>query len=266
MGKGRIKFADEEKIFNDITSPNSTVKDDINKIIKNDIKLIAKNESQKKIINSIKNNEITIVAGPSGSGKTFVAVAYALNLLKKSSSQYKKIYLVKSVTTLKGEEIGYIKGDFQDKITPFMWSYYINIEKLISEITLKILIEKEIIKPFPLAYMRGASLDNCIIIADELQNISLDNSLTLLTRIGSNSKIIALGDTNQIDLKNKHDSSLNLLLNLFENTENIGVIKMDEKDINVRNPIITIIEKKFKEHYSKLNKKTKQLITESNGD
>ena len=156
--------------------------------------------------------------------------------------------MVKSVTTLKNEELGFLKGDMKEKIDPFMWSYYINMEKMVQKSTIKSLLDEEMIKPFPLAYMRGASLDDCIIIADEMQNVSLDNSRTLLTRIGSNSKIILLGDVNQIDLKKKDDSSLILLLKMFNDVDCIGTIEMNEKDTNVRNPIISIIEDKYKEH------------------
>ncbi|MFW6219874.1 MAG: PhoH family protein, partial [bacterium] len=111
-------------------------------------------------------------------------------------------------------------------------------------------MNEEIIKPFPLAYMRGASLDNCIVILDEAQNVSLDNSRVFLSRIGSNSKMILLGDTNQVDMKNKRESSLKKLLEMFKDTPKIGVINMEDKDTeNVRNPIIDTIEAKFKKQY-----------------
>ena len=256
MARDRYK---EEREYKELTSVNSgdritEIKGEIGKLVPNDMKIIAKNESQKKLINSIKNNEITICAGPAGTGKTFVAIAMALSLLRKTSNRYKKIYLVKSVTTLKGEELGFLKGDLKEKIDPFMWSFYINMEKLILESSMKSLVEREIIRPFPLAYMRGASLDDCIIIADEMQNVTLDNSRTLLTRIGSNSKLILLGDINQIDMKNKQDSSLETLLNMFEETENIGSIAMSTEDTNVRNPIIDVIEAKFKSQINKPKK------------
>jgi phosphate starvation-inducible protein PhoH len=193
---------------------------------------------------------------------TYVALAYALSLLRKQNNRYKNIYLVKSVTTLKGEELGFLKGDLKDKIEPFMWSFYINMEKIIMETTMKTLIEKNIVRPFPLAYMRGASLDDCIIIADEMQNVSVENSQTLLTRIGSNSKLILLGDINQIDMKNKEETSLNPLLKMFKETENIGTILMDDKNDNVRNPLISVIEEKFKEFYK--NKKENDNRSYSN--
>jgi phosphate starvation-inducible PhoH-like protein len=237
----------------------SHIKKIIGDILPNDIKVIAKNESQKELIKSIKNNEITVCSGPAGTGKTFVSVAYALRLLRAASNRYKKIYLIKSVTTLKNEEIGYLKGGLEEKIEPFMWSFYINMEKIIMKSLIEQLIAEDIIRPFPLAYMRGASLDDCIIIADEMQNVTLDNARTLLTRIGSNCKLLLLGDRNQIDLKNKTDSSLEIILDLFEGVENFGVIRMSEEDTNVRNPLISTIENKFKEYYE-----TKLLLDSNN--
>ncbi|MFA5366497.1 MAG: PhoH family protein [Dehalococcoidia bacterium] len=264
----------EERDYEELISVNNLLdinklKDEIGKILPNDIKIIAKNESQKKLINSIKNNEITICAGPAGTGKTFVAIAYALSLLRKTTNRFKKIYLVKSVTTLKGEEIGFIKGDWKEKIEPFMWSFYMSMEKLLLDATIKNLVDKDIIRPFPLTYLRGVSLDDCIIVADEMQNVSFDNSRTLMTRIGSNSKMILLGDIDQIDIRNKNESSLEVLLDMFKETDNMGVIKMSEEDTNVRNPLITIIENKYKEYLNtngngqKINGGSKQLLLEN---
>jgi len=253
------KFNKESQKLEGIIMPNSEeyitgIKTTINKFIPNELKVIAKNESQKNLIQSIKNKEITICAGAPGCGKTYIAVALALSLLKKSGNRYNKIYLVKSVTTLKGEELGYLKGDLVEKFSPFMMSYYINIEKIIGEVALKGLIEKDIIRPFPLAYIKGSSLDDCIIIGDELQNVSLNNSHVLLTRIGSNAKLILLGDIKQIDIKDKHESSLEQLLVMFENSDKIGTVVMDKNDTNVRNPIIDMIEEKFDEYAEKKGK------------
>jgi len=250
MARDRFK---EEKDFEELTSVNSAqhvqeTKSIIRKLITKDTKIIAKNDSQKKLIQSIKQNEVTICAGPAGTGKTYVALALALSLLRKEGNRYKTIYLVKSIKTLKDEEVGFIKGDLMDKISPAMMSYYINIEKMILKSTMVSLITQDIIRPFPLAYMRGASLDDCIIIADEMQNVTFDNSRTLLTRIGSNCKLLVLGDINQIDLRNKNESSLKVLLELFEGTKDIGVIKMSEEDTNIRNPLINVIEKQYKEY------------------
>lgn len=262
MGRDRFK---EEKDYEELTSVNITaeinkIKLEIKKHIPRDIKIKAANDSQKKLIQSIKNNEITICAGPAGTGKTYVALALALSLLRKENNRYKTIYLIKSVTTLKNEEVGFLKGDLKDKIEPVMWSYYFNFEKLITNTSFKTLIEQDIVRPFPLAYMRGASLDDCIIIADEMQNVTFDNSRTLLTRIGSNCKLIVLGDINQIDMINKRESSLENLLSMFENIDKMGVIRMNESDTNIRNPLISIIEDKFKEHLTENGNGKKQQL------
>jgi len=244
-------YQKQEKEFKEITKDVDllSVKDVMSKIIPEKMKLLAKNDNQKKLMNSIRQNEITIVKGPPGCGKTFVSVGFSLGLLRKKENRFKKIYLVKSVTTLKGEEVGFLKGDLKEKIEPVMWSFTINMEKLIKVSSINKLYESDIIRPFPLAYMRGASFDDCIIIADEMQNVSLDNSRTLLTRIGSNCKLILLGDTKQIDIKNKKISSLEKLLEMFKDTKGIGVINMNEGDTeNIRNPLITVIEKTYDEY------------------
>jgi len=253
MKRDRVK---EEREFEELLTVNSkeqilNIKSIVNELLPKNLKVAAKNDSQINLIKSIKNNEITICAGPGGTGKTFVAMAIALGLLKKSTNRYKKIYLVKSVKTLQGEEVGFLPGDVKEKTDPIMWSFYLNMEKLLLASSIKALIEKDIIRPAPLAFIRGASLDDCIIIADEMQNVSLDNSRTLLTRIGSNSKLILLGDINQIDMKNKDESSLETLLGLFEGVSNMGVIKMSDEDTNIRNPLINTIETKYKTYIEK---------------
>lgn len=248
MAKTKNTEEDVNEILSVVDNITETKKS-IQAHLRSDIKVVSKNDSQKKLIRSIKSNEITICAGRAGTGKTFVSLAFALSLLRKSTNRYKTIYFVKSVTTLKGEEIGFLKGDMKDKIEPFMWSFYINMEKIVNTTSLQALVTENIIKPFPLAYMRGASLDNCIIIADEMQNVSIDNAKTLLTRIGSDSKLLLLGDINQIDMRNKDDSCLGHLIEMFKDTENIGTVMMDDNDINVRNPIISVIEDKFKEKF-----------------
>jgi phosphate starvation-inducible PhoH-like protein len=156
------------------------------------------------------------------------------------------------VTVLKNEELGFLKGDLREKVDPFMESFKSNAKKLFSITNVDSLFESSIIHFLPLAYIRGTNLDNAIIILDETQNVSVDNARTLLTRIGENSKIICLGDTNQIDLRNKAESSLEVLLNIFQNTEDVGTVTMNENDENCRNPIIKTIEAKFKEHYNSL--------------
>ena len=203
-----------------------------------------KNENQGKVRDSIRNNEITIVSGLPGTGKTFLACAEALKLIK-SKPKYKKILLVKSVTQLKGEELGHLPGDIQEKFDPYMGSFVDNFEKIIGESLTYKLRELGLINIQPLAFVRGRSIDNTIIIVDEAQNISIDNMRTLMTRIGDNSKMIILGDVKQKDIRNKKDSSLEIVLDRFNEIEGFGCVELRNPEDVVRNPIIKIIEEVF---------------------
>jgi len=247
MAKGKNRKVEEFNLTE--TEIRNRNKEKINNVLFTEIKVIAKNESQRELIRSIKNNEVTICTGKAGTGKTYVSLAFALNLLKSNNNNFDKLFLIKSVTTLKGEEIGYLKGTLQEKIEPFMWSYFLNLEKIVSDEIITTLFVEKIVRPIPLAYARGITLDNAIIIGDEMQNISLENARTLVTRIGENSKIILIGDSNQIDLKNKKESSLVPLLSMFEDIDKIGCIWMNDNDENIRNPLIDIMEEKFKLYY-----------------
>jgi phosphate starvation-inducible PhoH-like protein len=202
-----------------------------------------KNSSQKKLINLINNNDITISAGPAGTGKTYLACAQALKLLK-SDKRYTKILLVKSVTVLEGEDVGFLKGDLKEKMFPFTISFLDNFYKLIGEESTTTMLNEGLIEVLPLAYIRGRSIDNSIIIVDEAQNISLKNMRSTLTRIGDNSKMIITGDTKQIDIKNKKLSSLDTVVSIFSDKPNIGTMEFKTSDI-VRNPIVMMIEDEF---------------------
>lgn len=248
--------------FKEMTNDNSSIvvpfdyKTEIIKNVPSNIKVVAKNDSQAKLINSIKNNQITICRGSAGSGKTYVALAQALSMLRKAGSTYKKIWLVKSVTQLEGEETGFLKGDIKDKFEPYMSSFYLNFEKIIPEAALRNLINKEIIKPSPIAFVRGVTIDDSIVIIDETQNIRMNSLKTLMTRIGSNSKYIILGDTGQIDLKKAEESSLKPAVEMFVNNTDICVVDMSVTDDNVRNPIIPVIISAFEEYEKNLKSKS----------
>ena len=204
-----------------------------------------KNESQKNLINLINDNKITIAAGPAGTGKTYLACAQALKLLK-SDPRFKKIILVKSVTVLEGEEVGFLKGDLKEKMLPFTISFLDNFQKIIGEGLTQIMLDQGFIEVLPLAYIRGRSIDNAIIIVDEAQNITQKNMRSTMTRIGTDTKMIITGDTKQIDMKNTKLSSLDLVVKLFANKEDIGTMSFSVSDI-VRDPIVKLIEETFDE-------------------
>jgi len=220
-----------------------------------------KTENQKKLVQAIRDNEIIIASGLPGTGKTFLACAEALKFVKSPETTYDKIMLVKSVTTLANEEIGFLKGTMEEKMEPFMDSFLDNFNKIIGEPLTTKLREQGYIQIKPIAYVRGRSIDRSIIIIDEAQNISLDNMRTLMTRIGDNSKLIILGDVKQKDIRNKKDSSLEVVLEKFKDRPRFGTVELRNAEDIVRNPIIKIIEDIFDEiEESKINGNGKKLL------
>lgn len=209
--------------------------------------LKCKNERQKLFVKLINSKDIVICAGPAGTGKTFVACAEALKLLASRNTTYKKIIIAKSVTVLEGEEIGFLKGTMQDKMEPFMISFMDNFHKLIGKELSNALLAAEIIEVLPLAYIRGRSIDNAIIIVDEAQNISLKNMRSTMTRLGEDSKMIIVGDTRQKDIKKNEVSSLEKVVEFFKDMEEFGIMEFNREDI-VRNPLIIKIEETFEDN------------------
>ena len=205
------------------------------------ISVKCKTENQKSLVNSIKDNEVTICSGPAGTGKTFLACAEALKLIKRYA-KYKKIVIVKSVTTLKNEEIGFLKGNLREKMEPFMFSFVHNFEKLVGQAITSRLRELKTIEEMPIAYMRGINLDRSIIIVDEAQNISQENMRTIMTRLGKDSKMVFLGDERQQD--SKGGNGLTFLMDHFSDIEGIGCVQFTKSDV-VRNPLIAKIERVF---------------------
>lgn len=212
-----------------------------------------KSENQKKLVSSIKDKEVTICDGLAGCGKTFLSCAEALKLLKNNYPMYKKIVIVKSVTTLKDEELGFIKGSVDEKLSLPFYSFTGNFEKLIGKELFRSLKEKEMIQEIPIAYLRGVTWDSSIIIVDEAQNITVDNMKTIMTRIGENSKLIILGDVRQVDIK-KHNSSLSKIMDKFELYDDFGIVRLGKEDI-VRNKLISIIDEVFEDIENNLPKK-----------
>jgi phosphate starvation-inducible PhoH-like protein len=199
------------------------------------INLKCKTETQKTFVKSIHGNQIVICAGPAGTGKTYVACAEALSMLAKGV--YKKIIVAKSVTVLEGEDIGYLKGTMREKMEPVMLSFMDNFYKLIGKPLTEELERNDMIEIVPIAYIRGRSIDDTFIIVDEIQNLKKDHLVTILTRIGERSKLLLMGDGDQIDMKKKSDSGLDWLIRTFAEFEDIGVVTFTEDD-SVRNPII----------------------------
>ena len=221
------------------------LKQDLLSQIKIDLK--HKNETQKKLTQSIKNGDVTVCVGPAGTGKTLLSVAEALLLLKTNPDKFHDIKLVKSIVQLKDEDLGTLPGDERDKLKFIMMSFLDAFYQLIGEELTTKLIEVGYIKMEVFGSIRGRSIPNCILLFDEFQNVNDGNAKTLLTRFSENTKVVILGDTNQVDLKKKEDSSLGELVRmvkLLPQEEGINVIEFAEEDI-VRHRLTKFFVKLF---------------------
>lgn len=207
------------------------LKQDLLSQIKIDLK--HKNEIQKKLTQSIKNGDVTICTGPAGTGKTLLSVAEALILLKTNPEIYYEIKLVKSIVQLKDEDLGTLPGDERDKLKFIMMSFFDAFYKLIGEELTNKLLEAGYIKMEVFGSIRGRSLSNCIILFDEFQNVTDNNGKTLLTRFSENTKVIALGDSNQVDLKKPETSCLAELVRMakLHPEEGVNVVEFTEAEV-----------------------------------
>lgn len=207
-------------------------KQDLLSQIKIDLK--HKNETQKRLTQSIKNGDVTVCIGPAGTGKTLLSVAEALLLLKTNPDKYHDIKLVKSIVQLKDEDLGTLPGDERDKLKFIMMSFLDAFYTLIGEELTTKLIEVGYIKMEVFGSVRGRSIPNCILLFDEFQNVNDGNAKTLLTRFSENTKVVILGDTNQIDLKRKEDSSLGEIVKMIKSLpqeEGVSIVEFAEEDI-----------------------------------
>ena len=221
-------------------------------IDKNPITLLplkCKNQKQKFFREQIKNHEITICSGAPGSGKTFITLYEGV--YKMLCKTYDKVILCKSVISTPNENIGYIPGTVDEKMEPHIMSYRGNLEKMLGkeEHVTRLFNEKKI-EVLPLAYIRGITLDNAYIIIDEAQNISLELFKSIITRIGENSKMIFLGDIEQVDFdtdKKRKTSALQHIINIFKDDEDIATVHFEDDEC-VRNPIIPKILNKLRKY------------------
>ena len=214
------------------------------------VRLKCKNKKQKDYANLIEdeNIEMVFVKGKAGCGKTYVAVCKALELLKERE-EFEKIYLITSAVQSE-EELGMLPGTVNEKLYPSMMSFQIVIDELIGKTEREKLFDQGYIEYMPISFLRGVNLRNCIVLGDELQNLTIRGMKTLLTRISYNTKFIIMGDIEQIDrpkLK-KETSGLNYIVEKVKECpdERIGIVEFGEEDV-VRNPIINTILNYFGE-------------------
>lgn len=193
-----------------------------------------RNANQARMVKSFAQNDLTFALGPAGTGKTYIAIALAVHALK--NKQCRKIILSRPAVEA-GEKLGFLPGDMKDKIDPYLQPLYDALEDMIPQQKLKEYMEAQTIQIAPLAFMRGRTLNDAVIILDEAQNTTRHQMKMFLTRLGMNGKMIITGDTTQIDLPHSVQSGLLQALRILKGVKGIGVIEYEKKDI-VRHPLV----------------------------
>ena len=210
-----------------------------------------RNANQKRMVKSCADNDLTFALGPAGTGKTYIAIALAVSALKNKLC--KRIILSRPAVEA-GEKLGFLPGDMKDKIDPYLRPLYDALEDMLPPLKLKEYIESDTIQIAPLAFMRGRTLNDAVIILDEAQNTTRHQMKMFLTRLGMNGKMIITGDTTQIDLPRTVQSGLLQALRILRGVKGIGVIEYEKKDI-VRHPLVQRIVEAY-------NQREKESVAE----
>lgn len=188
----------------------------------------AKSANQKAMVRMVEDNDLTLATGPAGSGKTFIAIVMAVKMLR--SKQVRRIVLCRPAVEA-GEKLGFLPGEMKDKLDPYLQPLYDALMELVPPLKLKEYMESGVIQIAPLAFMRGRTLNDAVVILDEAQNTTTHQMKMFLTRLGMNAKMIITGDISQIDLPAGVTSGLKQAQSILEDVEGIGSITFEKKDI-----------------------------------
>jgi len=197
----------------------------------------ARSENQQRLIDAYQQNDMVFAVGPAGTGKTYLSIALAVRALKEKAA--KKIILSRPAVEA-GEKLGFLPGDMKDKIDPYLQPLYDALEDMLPQAKLQEMMDHHIIQIAPLAFMRGRTLSDAVVILDEAQNTTPQQIRMFLTRMGWNTKMIITGDMTQIDLPRSQKSGLVEALQILSGIEGIGVVELNRKDI-VRHKLVTRI-------------------------
>ncbi|MBE6305083.1 MAG: PhoH family protein [Bacteroidales bacterium] len=217
----------------------------------------ARSPHQRDLVRAFAANDLVFALGPAGTGKTYVAIALAVRALK--NKEVRKIILSRPAVEA-GEKLGFLPGDMKDKIDPYLQPLYDALEDMIPPLKLKEYMESNVIQIAPLAFMRGRTLSDAVIVLDEAQNTTTHQIKMFLTRMGMNAKMVITGDVTQIDLPRSQCSGLVRALNVLRNVEGVGRVDFDKKDI-VRAKLV----QRIVDAYEKYDERTKDASeTEEN--
>ena len=235
----KYNMLNEEDIL-DIVKGKQTKADSVKGVLVYSISgrpIKSRSENQQQLIEAYEKNDMIFAVGPAGTGKTYLSIALAVKALKEKA--IKKIILSRPAVEA-GEKLGFLPGDMKDKIDPYLQPLYDALEDMIPAVKLQDMMEKHIIQIAPLAFMRGRTLSDAVVILDEAQNTTSQQIRMFLTRMGMNTKMIITGDLTQIDLPREQRSGLKEALKILDGVEGIGVVKLGQKDI-VRHKLVTRI-------------------------
>ena len=204
----------------------------------------ARTPNQQKLVDAFSKNDLTFALGPAGTGKTYIAIALAVRALKNKEAR--KIILSRPAVEA-GEKLGFLPGDMKDKIDPYLQPLYDALEDMIPAAKLKEYMDAKVIQIAPLAFMRGRTLNDAIIVLDEAQNTTTHQIKMFLTRLGMNAKMIVTGDATQIDLPRSTTSGLLHALRVLKGVDGIGMVEFCKKDI-VRHALVQRIVEAYEKY------------------
>lgn len=239
----KYNYISEEDIL-DIVKGQKTKADSVKGVIVYSISgkpIKSRSQNQQTLVDAFEKDDMLFAVGPAGTGKTYLSIALAVKALKEK--QVKRIILSRPAVEA-GEKLGFLPGDMKDKIDPYLQPLYDALEDMIPAVKLQDMMEKHIIQIAPLAFMRGRTLNDAVVILDEAQNTTTAQIKMFLTRMGWNTKMIVTGDLTQIDLPKNTRSGLGEAIKILDGVEGISMIRMDDKDI-VRHKLVTKIVKAF---------------------
>ncbi|GJG35327.1 phosphate starvation protein PhoH [Prevotella lacticifex] len=257
MRKHVVKYntITEEDIL-DIVKGKKTKEDAVKGVIVYSISgrpIKSRSENQQKLIDAFEKDDMIFAVGPAGTGKTYLGIALAVRALKEKTA--KKIILSRPAVEA-GEKLGFLPGDMKDKIDPYLQPLYDALEDMLPAVKLQDLMDKQVIQIAPLAFMRGRTLSDAVVILDEAQNTTPAQIRMFLTRMGWNTKMIITGDMTQIDLPHSQTSGLKEALRVLKGTEGISIVNLTNKDI-VRHKLVTRIVNAY-EAYDKERERVRQ--------
>ena len=239
----------EEDIL-DIVKSRQTKRDAVKGVIVYNISgkpIKCKSENQQQLVDAYEKNDRVFATGPAGTGKTYLSIALAVRALKEKTAR--KIILSRPAVEA-GEKLGFLPGDMKEKIDPYLQPLYDALGDMLPAVKLQDMMEKNIIQIAPLAFMRGRTLSDAVVILDEAQNTTPAQLRMFLTRMGWDTKMIITGDMTQIDLPRGQRSGLSEALQILKDVEGIGFVELNKKDI-VRHKLVTRIVNAYESHDDK---------------